>query len=110
MAHSRMNRVDYAIKFFVSRSAFEQERALYGGSSPLGQFLPQVPAPPVHLWPRLCSLHTGETHMNCFVLLLTMVTVTIRLGGPDPRQSRVSVFCALGQVVTCTYSSTYDQP
>ena len=45
MAYSRRKRLEYAIKFFVSRSAFEQESALYSGSNPLGQFLPQVPHP-----------------------------------------------------------------
>ena len=30
------------MKFFIARTSFEQERALYCGNNPLGQFLPQV--------------------------------------------------------------------
>ena len=45
LAISSVNRLEYAIKFFLSRSAFEQERYLYSGSNPLGQFLPKVLQP-----------------------------------------------------------------
>lgn len=37
------SRNEYAIKFFMSKSAFEQEQDLYTDTSlPLGQFLPQL--------------------------------------------------------------------
>lgn len=47
MARSRHSRVEYAIKWFVSRAAFESERALYdkrsgSDASVLAQFLPKV--------------------------------------------------------------------
>ena len=45
MAYSTTSRMEYAVKFFVARSAFEQEKELYCGQNPLGQFLPQVPCP-----------------------------------------------------------------
>jgi hypothetical protein len=42
MAYSPNSRLEYAVKFFIARDAFEQERALYCGHNPLGRFLPQV--------------------------------------------------------------------
>ena len=42
MAQHKASRLEYAIKFFIARSAFLQEKDLYTGDSPLGQFLPQV--------------------------------------------------------------------
>lgn len=43
MARNRVNGLDYAIKFFISNSAFESEKELYNDeTSPLGKFLPQV--------------------------------------------------------------------
>ena len=48
MARSQGDRLEYAIKFFLSRGAFDFELALYGtgcggaAASPLAQFLPQV--------------------------------------------------------------------
>lgn len=37
------NRAEYAMKFFLSDKAFQQEKALYlDDSMPLGQFLPQL--------------------------------------------------------------------
>ena len=47
MARSRVNGLEYAIKFFVSRAAFQAEHAMYrpGGNtqaSGLAKFLPQV--------------------------------------------------------------------
>ena len=47
MAKSRHNRLEYAIKFYLSQAAFEAEVELYGTrggapASPLAQFLPLV--------------------------------------------------------------------
>lgn len=41
-----INKVDYAVKFIVTRRTFLEESAQYTDpSNPLRQFLPQVPAP-----------------------------------------------------------------
>lgn len=51
MARSTVNGLEYAIKFFVARSAFDVERDMYGQSKDnteacgLSQFLPQVRHP-----------------------------------------------------------------
>ena len=47
MARSRLNGLEYAIKFFVSRAAFNAEHAMYRAGSDtqasgLAKFLPQV--------------------------------------------------------------------
>jgi hypothetical protein len=47
MAKSKHDRLEYAIKFFVSRAAFDVEQAMYGQGSGahscgLAQFLPKV--------------------------------------------------------------------
>ena len=47
MARGRYDGVEYAIKFYVSRAAFEAERGLYSQrtsqkATGLAQFLPQV--------------------------------------------------------------------
>ena len=47
MARGRHDGVEYAIKFYVSRAAFEAERGLYSqrasrNATGLAQFLPQV--------------------------------------------------------------------
>ena len=40
-AHGKLDRQDYAIKFFLSRKGFDAEEALYRHTT-LGAFLPQV--------------------------------------------------------------------
>jgi hypothetical protein len=42
-AYGRLDKQDYAIKFFLSKKALDAEEALYGHTT-LGQFLPQVVA------------------------------------------------------------------
>lgn len=42
IAYSRQSRLEYAIKFFLTKTAVDQEMDFYSGSNPLGQFLPQV--------------------------------------------------------------------
>ena len=45
VVEDRRKRIEYAIKFYLFRDAFEGERALYQDlSQPLGQFLPEVSA------------------------------------------------------------------
>jgi hypothetical protein len=46
MARSRVNGLEYAIKFFISKGAFEAERDLYTNpGKPFGPFLPQARCP-----------------------------------------------------------------
>ena len=43
IAEDRSTRIEYAMKFFLSRPAFEHELSLYmDGTRPLGAFLPEV--------------------------------------------------------------------
>ena len=56
MARSKYDGLEYAIKFYVSRAAFEAEKSLYSEraaaqATGLAQFLPQV-------------LHTGRAAAN----------------------------------------------
>lgn len=56
MARGKNDRLDYAIKFFVSQDAFESELAMYGQGSGapagvLSQFLPRV----IFLLLRICA-------------------------------------------------------
>ena len=60
MARSKHNSLEYAIKFFALRSAFDAEAALYRDRrNPLGQFLPKV-RPSAPLCP-LPSIKTNKT-------------------------------------------------
>lgn len=65
MARSKHDSLEYAIKFFAQRSAFDAEAALYRDRrNPLGQFLPKVRCPVARLSCSMC--------VCCFLVHATM--------------------------------------
>lgn len=55
IAEERSSREQYAIKLFLSRSAFNQEKSLYEDSvAPLGRFLPKLRFPSTTLYRCHC--------------------------------------------------------
>jgi hypothetical protein len=66
MAKSQVTGMEYAIKFFISQSAFAAEQALYlDANNPLTKFLPQVCSPCLgHAWSP-CLGHAWPQRREC---------------------------------------------
>lgn len=65
-AHGKLDKQDYAIKFFLSRKGFQAEEALYRHTT-LGQFLPQA-------W--LSSLPVYSSAKHCMLLSTVPLNLT----------------------------------